>query len=448
MRRPKKLLVSVTGIMLCAAGVATSGVAAAGVEHSSAASSIKANISIWGWPGSMTPFQDSMGNFHKLYPGISVTYDVASWSTTQTKLATAIASGSGAPDISWVDGSQIQHFVQVGGLTNVTSAVGSLKSDFPSFKLDLAENSSGQLFAWPGDMGPVMLWYNSKIFAKYNLPVPTTWTQYIQDGTVLKSHGIYMLDLAKSYLTNEYQPNTSIFQFLLQEAGGSLYNAQGKSTIDSPQGREAMTIFEDMYKAGIGANINRWTPAEWDAYKSGTVATIVDAAWMLNDFPVYITTAAEGLGDWRVAPMPRINASQPGGATDGGSYLVVPAQITGTQRQASMDFIKFMDTNTQALLQWAKFGLIPSYLPVYKNPALLKTPHPEFGTENVIPVIEQASTYVKGGVYLEPAAYRQATNYIDGTIGPVASGSNKESISAYLSATAAQLTAFQLAYSS
>ena len=297
-------------------------------------------------------------------------------------------------------------------------------------------------------MGPVMLWYNSKIFSAYHLAVPTTWSQYIQEGKLLKTHGIAMLELANAYLTNPVQPDTTIFQFLLQEAGGSLYSSSGKATVDSAAGQLALKLFEEMYSAGIGININRWTPAEWDAARAGKFATIIDAGWMLDTFPSYITTPAQGFGDWRVALMPRIYPTVPSGATDGGSYLVVPEQITGTQRTAALDFTKFMTTNFSALVNWANVGLIPSYLPVYKDPAIANSSHPVFGTQKVLPLIAQAATLLPKTVYEEPAAYEQATNYIDSTIGQVASGAAHESTTSYLNSLTTQLNQFQAPYSS
>ena len=128
----RTLISSIAAVTMLCTGLANSGInlassriqsvkASAGISNSS----IHANINVWGWPGSFQEMQDSIGIFHKVYPNIDVTFDTASWATTQDKLAIAIGAGSGAPDVSWVDGSQIQHFIAKGGLVNVTSSLGS-----------------------------------------------------------------------------------------------------------------------------------------------------------------------------------------------------------------------------------------------------------------------------------------------------------------------------------
>src|SRR5437588_477573 len=74
--------------------------------------------------------------------------------------------------------------------------LGSLKSDY-SAAVWGSVDINGQLVGLPQDTGPMALFYNKKVFDKYQLKVPATWADYVADAQKLHAAN------PSEYLTND-----------------------------------------------------------------------------------------------------------------------------------------------------------------------------------------------------------------------------------------------------
>jgi ABC-type glycerol-3-phosphate transport system substrate-binding protein len=360
-------------------------------------------INVWGWPGSNEALQLSLSGFNKLYPNIKVNFVKMAWQDVHQKLQIVLAAGSGAPDVSWVDGQQLQKFIKFSGLVDVTETISESKKDFVEYKIAEASDENGRIYAFPMDIGPVVLYYNRDIFSKYAIKPPTTWSEFILSGRKLKAQGISMLHLPKL-------GDSSFLNILIQQAGGSLFNQAGKATFNTPQVLEGIKTYLDIYRSGIGADVARdWSPAMWDSLRSGNVATYIEALWMINVFPDYMKTPEQGFGKWRAAYLPLLSKDKVTGANNGGSNLVIPAQTKN--KEAALAFCKYSATSIEGQRFRAAFGVVPATISALKDQQIVDKEYSFFGGQKVMGLALEAARRVLP-TYFRPAAYSEATTVL------------------------------------
>jgi hypothetical protein len=155
----------------------------------------KSAITVWAWAPQV---KDIVAAFEKKYPNVTVNLVNAGTATDEyTKLQNAVKAGSGAPDVAQIEYYALSQFALTGSLANLGDlGLDSLKSDYAPAVWG-AVTPGGQLVGLPQDTGPMALFYNQKIFAKYGLNVPATWADYLADAKKLHAAN------AKDYLTND-----------------------------------------------------------------------------------------------------------------------------------------------------------------------------------------------------------------------------------------------------
>ena len=156
------------------------------------------------FPTQQKQWQQQIGDeFHKL-TGATVVWDTYSSTTEeQTKLQTAIVSGSG-PDIFGLGTTFVPTAQATKGFYTLTDAdwqqVGG-KGKFFAPQLTMAGKSPDQTIAIPWLMRPFGMVYNKDLFQKAGISAaPTTWTDFIQDAQKItnSSAGVYGAEMDPS----------------------------------------------------------------------------------------------------------------------------------------------------------------------------------------------------------------------------------------------------------
>ncbi len=361
----------------------------------------KITLTGWAWPGAVEEIQSVLPDWAKINPNVDVSVTKIEFAPLHQKLQVAIAAGSGAPDFSYVEGQQCLKFLQYGGFVDVTDVMRSIQSDMFPYKSAEATDADGKIYAFPTDIGPVVLYYNKALFDKYSLKPPATWDEFVATGQKLKAQGISMLHFPDT-------GDEGLFYVLLQEAGGNLFNTAGKVTFNTPQTEAALNMYLKIYKAGIGANVPRdWAPAMFDALKQGKVATYIEALWMINVFPDYMKTPAEGFGAWRAVQLPALLAGQRSGASNGGSQVAVMTQ--SKHQKEAIDFLKYETLSMAAQRTRAGFGIVPPTISALKDPQIVGKKYDFFGGQAVMGLALDAAQSIKTPVTAVPALSESRT---------------------------------------
>lgn len=338
---------------------------------------IAGELNVWSWADN--PFlRDTAAAFNQQYPDVKFNWNTMSWQDTHQKLAVALAAGSGAPDVVSIDGAQMQNFVDIGGLLDVTKDLTPYAKDFPAYKIAEVSDANGNMFAVPWDIGPVSLVYRKDIFEEYDVTPPTTWADYITIGQKLMKDGIAMFPFS---LTTPNPQDFSMFQKLLWQAGGSYFDkATGAVILDNDAGFKAINQYADLIFAGIHLDVAPFSPAQYGAWKDGKIATDMSAAWMGHVFIDNVVEGEGGFGQWRVADQfPAYEAGGTPTSNLGGSNVAATAQTKYPAAAVAYCLFTCASLDGQSLMG-AK-GTFPGYLPALEDPRTKDAQSPVYGDQ-------------------------------------------------------------------
>ena len=357
---PKKCLSTLMGGLMMAALAAPAG-----------AADLSGKVTIWSWDVAAKSLSDSAANFKKLHPKVEFVVEDLGTEGGYDKLTTCLAANVGLPDIVSIEGERVSGFASKFPQSFV-DFTGKLKAD-DFLKVKKAECTvNGKLVAVPWDSGPCALYYRVDLFKKAGVKPEDlkTWNDMIAAGKKMSALGLKMIPTAVSR-------RITLYSFMLNQQGQSLFAPNGKPMFDTEASFKAMTMVKKLYDAGV-----IYDSVNWDglvtATKEGKVATVASAVWWAGTMKDEIKEAS---GKWAVMRLPAMTPGGKTAATDGGSNLMVLAG--SSNKQAAIEFAKFAMTDRPSLVNgFSKYGLYPSYIPSFSDP-VFEMAEPYFGNQKI-----------------------------------------------------------------
>jgi multiple sugar transport system substrate-binding protein len=347
-------------------GASTSATTTAVANTTKSCSAGATRIAFWAWvPG----ISRAVSAFNASHPKICVQLsDVGAGDPEYVKLTQALKAGSGAPDVAEVEYDELPSFEITHDVLNlVPYGAQSVKSDFVPWVW--SEVSQGaNVYAIPGDTGPMGLYYNSKLFAKYHLTVPTTWAQYAADAAKLHSAN------SSSFITNFSATDLQWVLALMAQAEAFPFQYTGGKnvTIDftGPKQQAFTTYWQKLFS---GHEVNGLTDVAAPAFgdmDNGTDATWLSSAWGPSYFA---PDAKKTSGDWRAAPMPQWTAGAGTETNWGGSSYPVFKGSAHPQQAAT--FAEWLNSSPAAwkITITPASSLFPSYEPTLNSKTFTST---------------------------------------------------------------------------
>ncbi len=255
-------------------------------------------------------------------------------------MTTALATGSGLPDVMAVDFRFMGKFAEAGGFEDLLKPpfnAGPMREKFVRFTIPQATNTKSELVALPADIGPGTLLYRKDTAEKAGVTeaeLTTSWESYIEAGRKIKAKtGAYLLADAADI-------RDIVIRSDLKEGEGLYFDRAGKVLVDSARFVRAFELGRTARQAGIDAKVVAWTN-EWSAgFKQNKIATQMMGAWLAGHLKNWL--APDTAGAWRAAVLP-------GGtfASYGGSFYAIPKKAL--HKDAAWMFIQFLtlDKETQ-----------------------------------------------------------------------------------------------------
>ncbi|MBO2450332.1 extracellular solute-binding protein [Actinomadura barringtoniae] len=259
-----------------AAGTAL--LAVAGCASGSDSSGSKSGLKLYNDKGAWKPFFEQMGTLGKQQTGLDMkpvgytdepTYTAFIKSSFRTKVK---------PDLfTWSTGGRLQEIVAQNQVAD-TSAIWQEGIKNGDLTQDLAKyyTVNGKQYCVPLNTGYWGMFYDKKIFAKYNLQPPKTWADLMKAAQTLKSHGQVPF--------NQTTP-TSLFSFawfeqLLAGTDPDLYEklSIGQASYTDPGVVKVMEQWKSMIDSGYFSNPgDKADPA--DSFKAGKAAMVINGTW-------------------------------------------------------------------------------------------------------------------------------------------------------------------------
>ncbi|MDP5275149.1 ABC transporter substrate-binding protein [Chengkuizengella axinellae] len=292
---------------------------------------------------------------------VQINFQEQSFDDHHNAFATALAAGSGVPDIAFVEIGRLEGFkASQDSFTNLYDfGAKDVTGIYLDWKIAQAENADGSfLFGLPTDIGPMAMAYRTDIFEEAGLPTDpnevsaliTDWDKYIEVGkTVLEKTGKPMSDSAGTMFDTFTGQLTELY-----------FTADDELILESNAAvKEAYDRSIEIAQSGLSAKLGQWS-GEWSTgMNEGTFATLMAPAWMMN----YMTgSAPDASGKWNIAQMPVASGNW------GGSFLTVPASTEYPQE--AYDFIEWLVNEENSYEVFKETGNFPSIPGIYEKPEI------------------------------------------------------------------------------
>lgn len=200
---------------------------------------------------------------------------------------------------TWHTGGQLEDLVGQGLIADTSSIWKDevAKGDVAESVKDLY-TVNGKQYCTPISVDDWVMYYDKKAYAKYDLTVPTTWDQLMDNAAVLKSHGI------APFWSSGGNPWAFVwFQIILAGSDLQLYKdlSTGKASYTDPGVVSAMNTWLDMEKKGYFSDPGSKTAPETQM-KDGKLAMIPFGTWYAST----ITQVLKEGSDWGAFPIPSV----------------------------------------------------------------------------------------------------------------------------------------------
>ena len=359
-------IIACCGVLLCLwllrpapnrADMAVPGLSTLDLAHS------QGELTVWSWNIAAKSLQQLAPEFEKTQPRIHVNVDMTG-ARMQTRLMLSLAAGVG----------------RAGRLAVRVDRCASLYRDRTPDRSDAGRREI-QDRCFPRRSG---ITARCKVAS---MPFPGTLARarvFLQAGSVsaLRHRSGEDRDLGRLYRGREDNIAQSggrtkmlplgsnslrpMFEMLIQQNGGQVFDDQGRIAINSPQTRQALALIQKMRAAGICSDIALWSQEFLAGLNDESIATYPIAVWFAGTIKDTVKDFAGKKADWGVFRLPAIT---PGGlhvANLGGSVLVIPEQCRN--KAAAWAFVEYaLCTREGQLAQYKSMSLFPAFLPALQT---------------------------------------------------------------------------------
>jgi cellobiose transport system substrate-binding protein len=272
--------------------------------------------------------------------------------------------------------------------TNVAAGVkaglsgSDLKADYLPWRWEQGVGYDDSVIGIPTDVGGLEVAYRSDLFKAAGLPSERvavgklwpTWDKFIETGKKYvakltaaqkKKNFAFIDDAGSIYTAMLNQGTAKYYENNGTDAGKLVYKT-------NPAIKKAWDATVKAMDSGISSKTAQFT-ADWPVgMNNGKFAVILSPAWMTEYIKAQAPTTK---GKWDIAEIPV------GGGNQGGTQLTIPAG--SVYKQEAYDFMTWYLAPAQQLQMFKKFGLFPSTLASYKDPAVADFKDPFFNNAPV-----------------------------------------------------------------
>ena len=345
-------------------------------------------IDIWEQQVSIDAASGAAKAFAEKFPNITLNWVPTPIADTSTKLVAAIAAGNGAPDLAFVQYSDMINFTLRGGtgITDLADLMASRQGEWVKWCLDLVTTSDGKILGLPTDIGASATFYRRSVFDAAGLPsdpesvakATTSWDDFLTAATKIAEGG-------KNYLI---ESASSLFDLVRQQGTQAYFDDKGAPMVDSEGFVKAATFAQQVRKAKLDAASKGGAVDSAAEMQAGTIGSYMIAAWWDILIKIWGPDSVKA-GDWGVVPLPGGTS-----ANMGGSYFVIPDM--STKKKAAWEFASYAVATEEGLSAYLKGGngmWLPGWKPMYES-EIFTTPDPGYGGQAWLQIFSAAAETV------------------------------------------------------
>jgi ABC-type glycerol-3-phosphate transport system substrate-binding protein len=343
-------------------------------------------------------------------PTITIKAESYGYDQAHSRLAGALASGSGAPDVFLTDLQSLGSVLAQPGLADLGAApfdAAQLRADVVPSVWDVGSVDGRQL-AMPWNLGVGAAWYRADTLEAAGLPTDPeavreqagTWDGWLALDQALRRAN------AEAALIAESLP---LFGAAVAQQGWGWVD-RGKLLVEE-RGVPAAELLQRLHEQDIPAQISNSERGRGMA--AGTMAGMVEPSWTLLFLAEQLPQSA---GKWRLARVPG------GDFLTSGLFFVIPQQ---SQRQeAAWTFVRYLcATAAGQNTTFQASGALPAFRPAWSDP-LYDRPVEFFGGQPAFRLLAEAAASLpptlvsRHDLRIADAASRQAQTVATGVKTP------------------------------
>lgn len=321
-------------------------------------------LTVWAWDVALKQLQEASVKYQETNPNVTFVFEEMGTDQIYTKLSTSLLTGDGLADIIQIEGEVLSGYAMnfPDGFLDLTDIV--KEEDFLPIKIGEVKIND-KMHGYPWDAGPMAMFYRTDYFEQAGIKAEdiVTWDDLIEAGKKVSSvckapngEPVKMIPMDPS--------GANLVKALMLQLGQGFFDADGKTIVDTPESIEAMAMVKKLYEEGATKDYTGWDQYE-GVVANETVAAIPEAVWMIGTIK---DKAPQSAGKWGVMEMPKFSADDTYTSTNGGALLAINAKTEAPD--AAKDFVQFALTDKQLQADgFINYGLYPSYIPAYDNPA-------------------------------------------------------------------------------
>lgn len=355
---------------LSAAG-ATAALLAAGRPRAARGATVPSeNLAISFWNGLTGPdgriMETLTVQFTSQYPNIKIEQQQIPWNDFYTKMLTAIPAGDG-PDMAIMHTYEIPRFADAGNITGITGAELQAQDLDPADFYQVAWEGGGykgKRYALPLDVPSMGLYLNNTLFRAAGLwagdrpKAPTNMAEFLATAKALTKGDQYGIAWPQTGVARW------LFEMLLWQNGGDLFDEKGNPILDSPAAIEVAEFHRDLNKKHGVVPVGITNPLE--AFRTGKFGMMVQGGWN-------IPALQAANMDFTLAPIPQWFKKKVVWASS--HQFVLPPQgrrKDENRRKAALGFYGWLSKNSVA---WAKAGHVVARRSIVRSPEFQALKH-------------------------------------------------------------------------
>lgn len=225
--------------------------------------------------------QSMVADFNADYPDVEINIETLTYDQMRDKLVSSFQSSSPTYDLIVVDNPWMVDFAQANFLQPLDARIDSTPdydaADFFTPLTDITE-VDGTRYAVPFYNYALGYLYNTDDLAAANQQVPINLDELVATSKALKTAD-------RAGIAMQPQRGYKIFEEWgnwLFAAGGSIYDADGKVTLNTPEAKRALQAYIDTYNTAAPANSLNWSMDEAQrSVSANQSASMINYNWQL-----------------------------------------------------------------------------------------------------------------------------------------------------------------------
>lgn len=248
--------------------------------------------------------QGLVGEFNETYPDIEINIETMTFDQMRDRLVSSFQSAEPAYDLIVVDNPWMDDFADAGFLEPVNERIDSTPDyqpdDFFASLTDITD-VGGTTYGVPFYNYALGYIYNTVDMEAAGQSVPTDLDALVRTSQQLNTdaHAGIAMQPQRGYKIFEEWANW------LFAAGGSIYDSEGKPTLNTEQAARALDAYIETYRTAAPPNSLNWAFDEaFRSVSSGQAASMVGYNWNLPALNDPAGASGERAGQFALAPIP------------------------------------------------------------------------------------------------------------------------------------------------